>query len=126
MASFDQGVSPLNSNCKSALQHHHFLSGRLALTPDERFITLSNLYDGFDLYNLRDRAWVRTFRVDTQLNVPLPALVVEDGRRLFTGTSCGQVILFDLHTGVETEQLSHDGTGYLPSIQHMAHTDFVK
>lgn len=79
------------------------------MTPDEKYIAISNLYDGFDLYRLGDRTWVRAFPVDTRLNVPLPVLVVEEGARLFTGTSCGEVSLFDLHDDREREKLDHDG-----------------
>ncbi|KAI0689578.1 hypothetical protein C8T65DRAFT_544841, partial [Cerioporus squamosus] len=83
--------------------------GRLTLSPDESFFAVSNLYDGFDLYRTSDHSWVRAYRADTRLNLPLPVIFVEDGAKLFTGTSCGQVSLVDLQTGQEIQELCHNG-----------------
>ena len=88
------------------------------MAPDENFIAISNLYDGFDLYSMSDREWMRVFRVDTRLNVPLPVLFIEGGAKLFTGSSCGQVTLFDIHTAEVVQKLNHDGIERLPSLQH--------
>ncbi|KAI0695260.1 hypothetical protein C8T65DRAFT_552067, partial [Cerioporus squamosus] len=72
-------------------------------------MAISNLYDGFDLYRLSDLTHVRTFQVDTRLNVPLPALFIEDASALVLGSSCGQVRIVDASAGDVIQELDHNG-----------------
>ncbi len=84
-------------------------SGRIALSPNEDLLAVSNLCDGFDLYQLSDQAHLRTFQVNTQINVPLPSLFIEDASALVMGSSCGEVQIMDVSAGLVLQELDHSG-----------------
>ncbi|RPD78044.1 hypothetical protein L226DRAFT_458228 [Lentinus tigrinus ALCF2SS1-7] len=91
-------------------------SGRLALSADEELMAVSNLYDGFDLYNTSDQTHLRTFQVNTHINVPLPVLFIEGAsKRVVTGTSAGQVRIIDVSGDVVLQELNHNGTSIVPT-----------
>ena len=73
-------------------------------------MAVSNLYDGFDLYSVKEQTHLRTFQVNTEVNVPLPVLFIGDASTLVVGTSCGEVRMIDVRAGVILEELDHEGT----------------
>lgn len=80
-------------------------------------MAVSNLYDGFDLYSLIDQAHLRTFQVDTRINVPLPVLFF-NASALVMGTSCGLVRIMDVTANAILQELHHDGKlSFLPTVQ---------
>lgn len=73
-------------------------------------MAVSNLYDGCDLYDLNDQTHLRTFQVNTKINVPLPVLFVQTASAVVMGTSCGEVRIIDVSAGVVLQVLDHNGT----------------
>ena len=72
-------------------------------------IATSNLYDGFDLYSVKDASYLRTFRQEILENVPLPAVFVHDCTVLFMGSSSGKAAIGDVQTGQIFQELDHSG-----------------
>ncbi|KAH9858478.1 hypothetical protein C2E23DRAFT_855333 [Lenzites betulinus] len=68
--------------------------GRSALSSDGRVIAVSNLHDGFDLYNVVDRTHLVTIKTKLDVNVPLPMAFIE-GHTMLMGTTCGKALWGD-------------------------------
>lgn len=72
-------------------------SGRSAIDAEGKYIVCSNLHNGFDLYDLRRRSFVRSIPqrlIGLQYNVPLPALFVgTESDVMLLGSACGEVLL---------------------------------
>lgn len=68
---------------------------------------MSNLSDGFDLYQIGSRKLLRTLHATAKFNVPLPILFINDGAGLLTGSSVGAVRIYDVATTLPMQKLSH-------------------
>ncbi|KAI0822493.1 hypothetical protein BC628DRAFT_1327261 [Trametes gibbosa] len=75
----------------------------------ENMLAVSNLYDGFDIYNLSTQSHVRTFQVTLSVNLPLPVLLASDGSECVFGSSSGEVRIVDPTSAQELQILNHDG-----------------
>ncbi|KAJ2911831.1 hypothetical protein MD484_g8583, partial [Candolleomyces efflorescens] len=86
--------------------------GMSAVDSGEALMICSNLYDGFDLYNIQERSYVRTIRreIPRSRNVMLPALFVchnsDLDSALLLGSASGQVQILS-STGDVYHRLTH-------------------
>ncbi|KAH9856330.1 WD40-repeat-containing domain protein [Lenzites betulinus] len=78
--------------------------GRSSLSPDGQIIAVSNLHDGFDLYDVRDQTHIRTIPVRVRVNVPLPVAFIGE-HQLLMGTSCGEVRIYNIQTAKHEQVL---------------------
>ncbi|KAI9059819.1 hypothetical protein FKP32DRAFT_1579130, partial [Trametes sanguinea] len=83
-------------------------SGRSGADMDEH-LAVSNLYDGFDLYDIETGAHVHTYTTALPVNVPLPVVVTSDGSELITGSAYGKVEVFNPASHERLQRLDHNG-----------------
>ncbi|OCH83985.1 hypothetical protein OBBRIDRAFT_697070, partial [Obba rivulosa] len=83
--------------------------GCSSLSPDHKTIVISNLLNGFDLYDLQSRVLLQTYTVRMRENVILPVRFIHNGTALLFGSSCGMVTIVDRSTGCLIDVLSHGG-----------------
>lgn len=78
---------------------------------DEKYIVVSNLYDGLDWYSIADRALSHTVQcpINQQMNLPIPVLFTRDGGTIITGGTCGSVRVLDASTSETIQTLPHSG-----------------
>jgi hypothetical protein len=86
-------------------------SGRSALSLDEKYVVVSNLYDGLDWYSTTDRALSHTTQcpINQQMNHPVPVLFACDGSAIIVGGTCGSARILDTKTSETVQTLPHDG-----------------
>ncbi|KAI0643949.1 WD40-repeat-containing domain protein [Trametes meyenii] len=94
--------------------------GRSAMS-GVKLLAVSNLYDGFDVYDVTAdfQKHLRTFAVPLSINLPLPVLLTSDESEMVVGSSSGKVHVFDPTTGRELQLLDHAGD----IIQALAYCD---
>lgn len=87
------------------------IRGRSSVSPDEQFVVVSNLFDGFDWYLLSDRTIRHTIpiRINPQKNLPVPVIFTADGNGVVTGSTGGSARVLDSRTSETTQLLPHDG-----------------
>ncbi|EIW59181.1 uncharacterized protein TRAVEDRAFT_122172, partial [Trametes versicolor FP-101664 SS1] len=90
-------------------------SGRSDVASGQRLV-VSNLYDGFDLYDIATREHVRTLKTALAVNVPLPVILTSHDSEIIAGSSSGEVRVFDPSSGEELQVLDHDGEFFSPSV----------
>ncbi|RPD57156.1 hypothetical protein L227DRAFT_468725, partial [Lentinus tigrinus ALCF2SS1-6] len=83
--------------------------GRTTVSSDGKVIVASNLYDGFDMYDIASRGWFKTLVTPITQNVPLPVLITHDLEELFAGSPSGHVRVYDFASGEEELILDHHG-----------------
>ena len=90
-------------------------SGRSAVSPDEKSIVVSNLFDGLDWYTLSDQKLSHTvpYPINLQHNVPVPVQFTDDGTAIIVGGTCGSGRVLDASTFETIQMLPHDGTSSL-------------
>ena len=114
----DVGIPSRTSLSRVSLTADIILSGMSAVDSGEALMICSNLYDGFDLYNIQDRSYIRTIRreIPRSLNVMLPALFVchnsDLDSALLLGSANGQVQILS-STGDVYHRLTHGKISYL-------------
>jgi len=81
------------------------------VSPDERFVVVSNLFDGFDWYSVLDRTIRHTIpiRINPQKNLPVPVTFTTDGDSVVAGGTSGGARVLDCRTSETTQLLPHDG-----------------
>jgi COMPASS component SWD3 len=86
-------------------------SGWSAVSPDEKHIVVSNLYDGLDFYSIPDRALSRSVPcfIDQQNNRPIPARFSNDGNTVIVGGTSGSVKVLDASSCETLQVLLHNG-----------------
>lgn len=84
------------------------------MSPDERFVAVSNLFDGFDWYSLSDRAIRHTIpiRINPQKNLPVPVIFAANGDVVIIGGTNRGARVLDSRTSETTQLLPHDGTSH--------------
>ncbi|RPD67247.1 hypothetical protein L227DRAFT_605647 [Lentinus tigrinus ALCF2SS1-6] len=82
--------------------------GRSTVSSDGNVIVVSNLYDGFDMYDVRSRGWLKTLTIPISENVPLPVLITHDLEELFLGSPSGHVRVYDFASVEEELILEHN------------------
>ncbi|KAI9063129.1 hypothetical protein FKP32DRAFT_1572484, partial [Trametes sanguinea] len=83
-------------------------SGRSAAS-GSKLLAVSNLYDGFDIYDVTTQLHVRTCSIPLTVNLPLPVLISSDESELITGSASGEVRTHDPVTGSVLQLLDHRG-----------------
>jgi hypothetical protein len=69
---------------------------------------IDNVSDGFDLHQLDNSAYVRTFLTrDSNGTVPKEAVFGEDARIIIGGSDHGKIYIFDRRTGKNLQVLDH-------------------
>ena len=79
------------------------------MSSDGTLLVASNLYDGFDVYDLERRQWLRTCTIVIRDNVPLPALITHNEEELILGSPLGKVRICDPLLATEKFILDHGG-----------------
>ena len=69
---------------------------------------MANLYDGLDWYKISDRTFSRSVPLRINHNVPIPVLLVDDGKTLLVGGTSGNVKILDARTAETVQTLDHD------------------
>lgn len=90
--------------------HSNLYSRGRSATVGSKLLVLSNLFDGFDLYNIESKKHVKTYPIRNDVNLPLPVVVAADALEVITGSSSGDVHIIDIQDVQETQHLGHDGT----------------
>lgn len=86
-------------------------SGWSAVSPDEKHIVVSNLYDGLDFYSISDRALSCSVPcpINQQKNKPVPVLFSNDGDVVIVGGTSGSVRVLDSHSRETLQILPRNG-----------------
>lgn len=86
-------------------------SGWSAISPGEKHIVVSNLFDGLDFYSIADRAVSHSVPcpINQQKNAPVPVLFNSDGNVIIVGGTSGSVRVLDSSSCETLQILSHDG-----------------
>jgi hypothetical protein len=71
---------------------------------------MDNVADGFDLHQLDNNAYIRTFFTgDVKQGVPKQVVFSGDAKVVVGGSDHGKVYIFDRRTGKEFQVLDHGG-----------------
>ena len=86
-------------------------SGWSAISPGEKHIVVSNLFDGLDFYCIADRALSHSvpYPMNQQNNVPVPVLFSSDGNIVIVGGVSGSARILDSGSCETLQVLPHDG-----------------
>nr|VWO94136.1 Heterotrimeric G-protein beta subunit [Ganoderma boninense] len=81
----------------------HGIIGRSAISADGTLLIVSNLYDGFDLYRLKDKVLLKTYTTQITENVPLPVIIMQNALDVdvLTGSSCGEIRIHHITSAAE-------------------------
>ncbi|THH19758.1 hypothetical protein EUX98_g8710 [Antrodiella citrinella] len=105
------------------------VSGLIAsasISPSKDRIVLSNIRNGFDIYNLNTRSPVHILRHQVASLSPVPAIFLHDGYAVLGGTTAGQCYLWDATNGHVMHSLqlpSNDIEVFAVSAYHNPKTD---
>ncbi|KAM6491031.1 WD40-repeat-containing domain protein [Amanita muscaria] len=90
--------------------HSHKYIGFSSVSPDERYIVISNLSTGADSYSLEtlQKTQSYTCHIDPLLNVPVSVNFLHGGKLVTSGTHTGGVPIWDRETGSIFQTLQHD------------------
>ncbi|RDB26681.1 Vegetative incompatibility protein HET-E-1 [Hypsizygus marmoreus] len=82
--------------------------GQSTISSDEKRLVVSNLLDGFDIYDLQSRKFVRTIGDCLLENVAIPvAFLGKDCDYVLAGSSNGAVKILDVKSGVIARVMAH-------------------
>ena len=98
--------------CDSLARFTHFVcSGWSAISPEEKHIVVSNLFDGLDFYSIVDRSLSHSVPcpINQQNNALVPVLFNDAGSTIIVGGSSGSVRVMDSSSCETLQVLSHDG-----------------
>ncbi|KAH7921123.1 WD40 repeat-like protein, partial [Leucogyrophana mollusca] len=94
-------------------RHRHIFqqdsSGHAVLSPDRRYILVSNLNNGLDLYPVGKSNILQSYRyhADADKNYPFTVGFLRDGEALMCGSPSGKVAVWNTKTGIHAQTLSH-------------------
>ncbi|KAF9778446.1 WD40-repeat-containing domain protein [Thelephora terrestris] len=85
--------------------------GYSAISPDEKHLAVSNLFDGLDWYSITEHKLSHSVPcpINLQNNVPIPVRFGADGGIIIVGGSSGNARILDSMTAETMQTLSHDG-----------------
>ncbi|KAF9783286.1 WD40-repeat-containing domain protein [Thelephora terrestris] len=87
-----------------------------AVSPDEKVVVVANLYDGLDWYRIPDRVFSRSFHLRISQNVPIPVLLVDEGKILLVGGTSGDAMIIDAYTAETIQTLDHNPDDYVQAL----------
>ncbi|OJT11237.1 COMPASS-like H3K4 histone methylase component WDR5B [Trametes pubescens] len=79
---------------------------RASISNDHKFISVSNLGVGFEIYSIRSGQLARSFDV-TNMKRAVPAVFSNDDRYLVCGSEIGEVVVWDVFSGSKIQTLLH-------------------
>lgn len=89
----------------------------MAISPKRNQFVMDNAIDGFDLRQLDNGAYVRTFPTGVPIKtVPKQVLFGEESRIVVGGSDHGAVYVFDRKTGTPLDVLRHADKGLVQTI----------
>ena len=94
-------------------------SARTHLSDNARYIAVSSLGKGFDVYDVQSGAPKCSFPHGTGEKYLLPVLFIHGGNAIVGGTTTGTVNVWDVSQSLLIQELSHEGkigTRVLPSL----------
>jgi WD40 repeat protein len=88
----------------------HGCSGHADVSPDEKTIAISNLYDGIEIYDISSAILIWSIKLETRKNDALPIMFLHHHSHiLLTVNSVGRVRLWNTETGQPLHSLKNDG-----------------
>lgn len=92
-------------------------SGWSAVSPGEKHIVVSNLFDGLDFYSVADRALSHSIPcpINQQENALIPVLFRDNGSTIIVGGTSGSVRVLDSSSYETLQVLSRDGQVFASS-----------
>ncbi|KAH7905143.1 WD40-repeat-containing domain protein [Hygrophoropsis aurantiaca] len=100
------------------------LVGGTSLSPNCKFLAVSNLCTGFDVYDLDVNAPVMNLKHDVNLRFTVPVLFMHEGHAILGGSTCGKVRVWDATKGRHLHMLHHEENDIILAIA--AHYDTVQ
>ncbi|KAH6902218.1 WD40-repeat-containing domain protein [Coprinopsis sp. MPI-PUGE-AT-0042] len=100
--------------------------GKSALNERTGSIVCSNLYDGFDFYDLEAEARTRTLHARLIDNVCLPVAFIHNGRDVLLGTSTGTVRIINAQCFKEYVPLAHNGLHMIQALAYRSSSDRLR
>ncbi|KAG2003768.1 hypothetical protein CC2G_004346 [Coprinopsis cinerea AmutBmut pab1-1] len=95
-----------------AFQPRSYRLGRSIVDSEDRYLIASNLYDGFDVYDISrsDLQYLYTITtpIESSRNVPLPLCLIHRQQHIVLGATKGDVYIASLDSGEVLETLDHD------------------
>ncbi|KAA1478727.1 WD40 repeat-like protein [Dentipellis sp. KUC8613] len=76
--------------------------GSTSLSPSGRYLAVSNIRSGFDVYDLQTNSPVRSYRHTTGKDLPVPVLFVHEGFAIMGGSGSGEVDVWDASSLIST------------------------
>lgn len=93
-----------------------YLSGFSAISSDETTLAISNLFDGLDMYDLKNQRFTHTLPTYIMENVLIPLVFVHNNEAILVGSAHGAVKILDCLTGDTHADLSHSSTPSISSL----------
>lgn len=88
---------------------------------------MDNVCDGFDLHQLDNGAYIRTFLTgDAKSVVPKQVIFSEDTKVVIGGSDHGKVYIFDRRTGKVFQVLDHGSTGLVQTVMVLAYMNPIR
>ena len=92
-----------------------YSSARTHLSDNARYIAVSSLGKGFDVYDVQSGAPKCSFPHGTGEKYLLPVLFIHGGNAIIGGTTTGTVNVWDVSQSLIIQELSHEGKICHPS-----------
>ncbi|KAG1905090.1 WD40-repeat-containing domain protein [Suillus fuscotomentosus] len=83
--------------------------GGACFSANGRNVVVSNLFDGFDCYDINNGRHLANLPTPIIHNVPLPSLFIEGSQSILCGSSCGYVLIYSGNMNSVLQVLRHDG-----------------
>ena len=86
-------------------------SGWSAISPEERHIVVTNLFDGLDFYSIANCALSHSVPcpINQQNNALVPVVYSSDGSAIIVGGTSGSIRVLDSRSCETLQVLAHDG-----------------
>lgn len=89
------------------------LSADAALSPDGRFIAISNVVSGFYTYHASTVQLEHVLKTSgppqNNTDRPVPVRFIENGNAIFGGSCSGRIRIWDAKTGNILQKINHEG-----------------
>ncbi|EIW77774.1 WD40 repeat-like protein [Coniophora puteana RWD-64-598 SS2] len=82
--------------------------GGISITPDSKFIAISNMTEGFDIWDLDAGKHMASYSHRCEHTLRVPVKFVQKGQTLLGGSTVGRPCVWDVETEVLTQDLRHE------------------
>jgi WD40 repeat protein len=93
--------------------------GHTSLSPDYKYLAVSNLRTGFDLYRLETGEPLGCLRQVISAGLRVPVKYIHSGFAVMGGSTSGQLNIWDFSTRKVLQTLGHDGNSFILSIHKL-------